>query len=71
MTYLLAYVYEKVIYITFSVGNSFAGGLWAAHGAADLPVTKKELYFCFSVLLNHFMNNFLIEIVTIAYSLLE
>ena len=51
--------------------DSFAGGLWAAHRAADLPVTNKELYFCFSVLLNHFMNNFLIEIVTIAYSLLE
>ena len=51
--------------------DSFAGGLWAAHGAADLPVTNKELYFCFSVLLNHFMNNFLTEVVTIAYSLLE
>ena len=51
--------------------DSFAGGLWAAHGTADLPVTNKELYFCFFVLLNHFMNNFLIEIVTIAYSLLE
>ena len=51
--------------------DSFAGGLWAAHRAADLPVTNKELYFCFSVLLNHFMNNFLIEIVTVAYSLLE
>ena len=51
--------------------DSFAGVLWAAHRAADLPVTNKELCFCFSVLLNHFMNNFLIEIVTIAYSLLE
>ena len=30
--------------------DSFAGGLRAAHGAADLPVTNKELYFCFSVL---------------------
>ena len=38
--------------------DSFAGELRAAHGAADLPVTNKELYFCFSVLLNHFMNNF-------------
>ena len=51
--------------------DSFAGGLWAVHRAADLPAINKELYFCFSVLLNHFMNNFLIEIVTIAYSLLE
>ena len=51
--------------------DNFAGGLWAAHGAADLPETNKELHFCFSVLLNHFMNNFLIEIVTFAYSLLE
>ena len=51
--------------------DSFAGGLWAGHGAADLPVTNKKLYFCFFVLLNHFMNNFLIEIVTIVYSLLE
>ena len=23
--------------------GSFSGGLWAAHRAADLPVTKKEL----------------------------
>ena len=51
--------------------DSFTGGLWVAHGAADLPVTNKELYFCFFVLLNHFMNTFLVEIVTIAYSLLE
>ena len=31
--------------------GSFAGGLWAVHGAADLPVTKK-VNFCwnFSVL---------------------
>ena len=28
--------------------DSFAGGLWAAHRAADLPVTNKEPYFCFS-----------------------
>ena len=51
--------------------DSFASGSWAAHRAADFPVTNKELYFYFSVLLNHFMNNFLIEIVTIAHSLLE
>ena len=51
--------------------DSFAGGLCVAHGAADLPAINKKLYFCFSVLLNHFVNNFLIEIVTIAYSLLD
>ena len=31
--------------------ESFAGGLWAVHRATDLPMTNKELYFCFSVLL--------------------
>ena len=39
------------------------GSLWAAHGVADLPVINKELELCFSVLLNYFMNSFLIEIV--------
>ena len=55
--------------------DSFAGGLWAAHGAADLPVANKELYFCFSVLLNHFMNNFWLKLLQLHilyyYSLLE
>ena len=43
--------------------DSCSGGLWAAHRAADLPVSHKELYICFSVLLNHFMINFLVKIV--------
>ena len=71
MTNLLAFLYEKLETSGSENIDSFAGGLWAAHGAVDLPVTNKELYFCFPVLLNHFMKNFLIEIVTIAYSLLE
>ena len=68
MTTLLAYVYKKTIcYITFwsleeNVG-SFSGDLWVAHGAANLPVTNEELLLCFSVLLNHFWIDFLIEIV--------
>ena len=64
--------------------DSFFGGLRAAHGTADLPVTNEELYFRFSVLLyehyymlyehcymNYFMNNFLIKIITIAYYISE
>ena len=42
--------------------SSFSGGLWAAHAAADLPVTNKELQLCFFVLSNNFMNNFFIKI---------
>ena len=48
--------------------DSFAGGLWAAQGEADLRVTNKELYFCFCVV-KPLYKHFLIEIVTIAYSL--
>ena len=68
MTSLLAFVYEKVIFFGQLEADgcenidSFSGGLWAVHRAADLPMTNKE-QLCFSVLLHHFMNNFLIEIV--------
>ena len=52
MTILLACVDEKIIYNNFwSVGNwqwriywvSLGACMWVAHGAADLPVTNKEL----------------------------
>ena len=66
MTTFLVFVYEKSILLfdQLETGNSenidsFLGGFWAAHRAADLLVTNKELWLCFSVLLSHFMNNFL------------
>ena len=51
MTTLLDCAYEKVfILLLDQLGtdssetiDSFAGGLWAGHGAADLWVTNKEL----------------------------
>ena len=42
--------------------DSLSGNLWATRGETDLPLTNKELQFCFSLLLNHFLINFLIEI---------
>ena len=43
--------------------DSFAYGLWTVHWAANLLLTNKELHHCYSVLLTHFMNNYLTEIV--------
>ena len=50
MTTLLVCVYEKYYILFYQLRtdgseniDSFSGGLWAAHGAADLPVTNKEL----------------------------
>ena len=37
------------------------------HWAADLMVTFKELQHCYSVLLNHFLNNFFTEIIPICW----
>ena len=42
--------------------DSFAGGLWAVQRAADLPVTNKELYFCFSVFVKPLINHFLLKL---------
>ena len=38
--------------------DSLSGNLWATRGETDLPLTNKELQFCFSLLLNHFLINF-------------
>ena len=41
MSTLLAFVYENETDSSENI-DSFSGGLRAAHGAADLPVTNKE-----------------------------
>ena len=50
MTTFLVFVYEKFILLFDQLEtdnseniDSFLGGLWAAHRAADLLVTNKEL----------------------------